>query len=267
MKQEMHDRERIKSRAQIIHDNAGAFGEPLQPADWKRLQNIEDTKEYKAREERFPGERDSDERDQLAGDLVDDDELRIFGAVSAGDAGCGGDADEGDEGGCDDSCPSASVRRNARKDQRPGEDSEDRSPSTGAGLEAAGAEKSRDESCPKRTAGMRRRRGAGAMVRGYGFALALFQDQLSVSSGSWGRISSSASVSVEVTGITYAPLAHLPRSIERQRSLQKGKSGPADFTGFLQIGQRSLREDLRGIGDFRGQRSDYRDEILNRAKC
>ena len=41
-------------------------------------------------------------------------------------------------------------------------------------------------------------------------------------------------------GITYWPLAHLPRSMVRQRSLQKGNSGSELFTGFLQIGQRNL---------------------------
>ena len=46
--------------------------------------------------------------------------------------------------------------------------------------------------------------------------------------------------------MTYFPLAHLPRSIVRQRSLQKGDSGSALLTGFLQIGQRSLTA-LRGI--------------------
>lgn len=52
-----------------------------------------------------------------------------------------------------------------------------------------------------------------------------------------------------VTGdeITYAPLAHLPRSMMRQRSLQKGKSASVLFTAFLQMGQRSLRVRLRGI--------------------
>lgn len=47
--------------------------------------------------------------------------------------------------------------------------------------------------------------------------------------------------------ITYSPLAHLPRSIRRQRSLQKGNSESELFTGFLQIGQRRLMERLRGI--------------------
>ena len=41
-------------------------------------------------------------------------------------------------------------------------------------------------------------------------------------------------------GITYAPLAHLPRSMKRQRSLQKGKSGSVVFTVFRQMGQRSF---------------------------
>jgi len=54
-----------------------------------------------------------------------------------------------------------------------------------------------------------------------------------------------------VTGdeITYPPLAHLPKSIRRHRSLQKGKSASAVFVGFLQMGQRSLMELLRGMGD------------------
>jgi len=65
---------------------------------------------------------------------------------------------------------------------------------------------------------------------------------------------------MSVTGdeMTYPPLAHLPRSIRRQRSLQKGKSGSAAFVGFLQIGQRSLMVLLRGIFDGRGQRFDCR---------
>lgn len=98
----MHDCKRINPRAQIIHYDAGAFGEPLQPPDGKRLQNIEDTEKYKAREKRFPSERDADERDKLAGDFIDDDELGVFYASCAGDYGCGGNAEEGDERGAQD---------------------------------------------------------------------------------------------------------------------------------------------------------------------
>src|ERR1019366_1346596 len=45
----MHDGERIKSRSQVVHHNAGALGQPLQSPNWKRLPNIEDTEENKAR--------------------------------------------------------------------------------------------------------------------------------------------------------------------------------------------------------------------------
>jgi hypothetical protein len=69
-----------------------------------------------------------------------------------------------------------------------------------------------------------------------------------------------------VTGdeITYAPLAHLPRSMRRQRSLQKGKSGSELLTDFLQIGQRSLTVRFRGMevlivkADCRRQIIDFR---------
>ena len=49
------------------------------------------------------------------------------------------------------------------------------------------------------------------------------------SSSGPGKFCSSASSEISVTGeeTTYCPLAHLPRSISRQRSLQKGKSSPA----------------------------------------
>src|SRR4029077_14067869 len=65
------------------------------------------------------------------------------------------------------------------------------------------------------------------------------------SSGMSSRTASSASATGDE--ITYAPLAHLPRSIRRQRSLQKGKSVSVAFVGFLQIGHRSLMGRLRGI--------------------
>jgi len=39
---------------------------------------------------------------------------------------------------------------------------------------------------------------------------------------------------------TYWPLAHLPKSISRHRSLQKGKSSDAFATGFLHVGHLSF---------------------------
>jgi len=50
----MHDGERVQARSQIVYNNSGAFRKPLQSPDRKRLQNIEDTKEYKAGKKRFP---------------------------------------------------------------------------------------------------------------------------------------------------------------------------------------------------------------------
>jgi hypothetical protein len=50
--------------------------------------------------------------------------------------------------------------------------------------------------------------------------------------------------------MTYPPLAHLPRSITRQRSLQKGNSASVFLTIFLQIGQWSLRERFRGMAEL-----------------
>src|SRR6202030_3671146 len=89
----------------------------------------------------------------------------------------------------------------------------------------------------------KRRRDAGATVagdrRGRGFHGVSSSSRLSC------RIASSASVTGDE--ITYAPLAHLPRSIRRQRSLQKGKSASSAFAGFLQIGQRSLMGRLLDI--------------------
>lgn len=78
MKQEMHDYERVETCSEIVYNDADTFGEPFQSPDWERFQNIEDTEEYKAREKRFPGERDGNERDELARDFVDHDELGIF---------------------------------------------------------------------------------------------------------------------------------------------------------------------------------------------
>jgi len=74
----MHDDERVDPRSQVIHHNAGALGQTLQSPNRKRLPNIEDTEEYKAREKSFPSERDGDERHQLPGDFIDDDELWIL---------------------------------------------------------------------------------------------------------------------------------------------------------------------------------------------
>src|ERR1700732_374135 len=108
-------------------------------------------------------------------------------------------------------------------------------------MQAADSEESRDQRCPDRGARLGRprysQRGAGATVG------------LHDSSSSSSRLRSLMASSASLTGdeITYPPLAHLPRSITRQRSLQKGKSGSELLTDFLQIGQRSLTVRFRGM--------------------
>jgi hypothetical protein len=44
--------------------------------------------------------------------------------------------------------------------------------------------------------------------------------------------------------MTYPPLAHLPKSMVRQRSLQNGNSGSLFSTILRQMGQRRLRTDF-----------------------
>ena len=116
--------------------------------------------------------------------------------------------------------------------QRPHDNRGHRSPGAGAGLEASRAKESCDQRGPERSSGTWQATSGGGFIT------------LRPHRGCLRRTASSASVTGDE--ITYAPLAHLPRSIRRQRSLQKGKSASADFTGFLQIGQRSLMERLRG---------------------
>jgi hypothetical protein len=89
----MHRNERENPCRQIIEDDSGAFWKLLQLPHRRRLDDIECSKKYKTREQSFPRQRDSDERDELTGDFVDDYELGIFGGGGAGHAGGGGDAD------------------------------------------------------------------------------------------------------------------------------------------------------------------------------
>jgi hypothetical protein len=56
-----------------------------------------------------------------------------------------------------------------------------------------------------------------------------------------GGAKSTSSGSLIGVEITYPPLAHLPRSIKRQRSLQKGNPGSERKTILRQVGQRKLR--------------------------
>ena len=76
--------------------------------------------------------------------------------------------------------------------------------------------------------------------------------QFQSSSGCFGKSCNSISSEMSFTGedTTYCPLAHLPRSMRRQRSLQKGKSSAVRSTAFLQMGQLNFNLRLRGTTQF-----------------
>ena len=88
----MHNDESIQSRPQVIDDDSDAFWQALQLPHRRWLQNIEDTKKYKAREKSFPSEGDSNQRDQLTGDFVNHHKLRIFQARRTPSPGGGGNS-------------------------------------------------------------------------------------------------------------------------------------------------------------------------------
>ena len=78
MQKKLHDGQTIEPGRDIVHHNPGAFGQYFELPHRERLHDVERSKKYKARQKRFPSERRANERNQLAGGFVDDDELRVF---------------------------------------------------------------------------------------------------------------------------------------------------------------------------------------------
>ena len=140
----MHDCERINSRSQVIYHDTSSLWQPLQSPNRKRLPHIEGTKEYKAREKGFPCEGNGNQRNQLPRDLVDDNELRVFGAMSACDPGGSGDSNDGYGCGGYERRPGTARWRDAGAGQRPQQQRRQRTPRSGTGLQAAHAEECRD---------------------------------------------------------------------------------------------------------------------------
>src|ERR1700751_4852714 len=146
----MHRNERENPRRNIVEYDPGAFWKSLQLSDQRRLHDIEDSKKYKTGGKSFPCERDSDERDQLSGDFVDDYELGIFGGGSAGHAGGGGDADQDDESGEGEGNRDLQRRRYAIDGCSPDQDRRGGGPCSWAGMEAADSTEGRDQRGPER---------------------------------------------------------------------------------------------------------------------
>src|SRR5437660_6069768 len=67
----------VDPRTHVIDHDAYSFRETFEMAYRRRLHDIEPSKKYKAEQQRFPCYRCRDKRDELTGNLVDDNELRI----------------------------------------------------------------------------------------------------------------------------------------------------------------------------------------------
>ncbi len=202
----MHHDQSVKASAHIVDHNSRAFRQSLQlPHRW-RLHNIEPSKKYKARQQTFPRSRRRDQCDELAGNFVNHHELRVFNGCGSRHDGCRGNSN-GDCEQCQCGCrPRLPQRRNFARQQPPQEHGSRRTPGSRPRLHPSGPEKCRDQRCPERS----RRPSLGSL-----FIVWIVDSNPELSSEvSWGG-----------EEITYAPLAHCPRSIVRHRSLQKGNSG------------------------------------------
>jgi len=152
MQQKLHPHQDVDPCRNIVQHNAGAFRQPLQLPHRRRLDDIEGSKKYKARQKSFPREGDGNQSDQLSSDLINDDALWIFAPRSAGDLSrCGNSNQRGEHG------KRARDRRAQRRSERlskgnPKQDSRSRSPRSGAGSQIADAKESRSRGRPKRSA-------------------------------------------------------------------------------------------------------------------
>ena len=93
----MHNEKRIQSRSDVIKDDAGAFRQTLQLAYRGWFQYVKESEENQADQKTLPGERHTDQRDELACRFVDDNPLRIFFPASARHCSSCGDPDSDDD--------------------------------------------------------------------------------------------------------------------------------------------------------------------------
>jgi len=148
----LHYYESIDSRGDVVEHDSGAFWKFLQLSNGRGLDDIERSKKYKTSEKSFPRDGDSDEGDELPGDFVDYDELRIFGGGGPSHLSGGGDADQDHDEGESDSRRSAGGWRQGVGERVPQQHRCDRAPCARAGAQATDAEESGHQRCPEGTA-------------------------------------------------------------------------------------------------------------------
>ena len=78
MKYDLHHSQPVKAGPHVINHNAHSLGQAFELAYRRRLDDIERSKKYKAQQQRLPRRRRRNQSDELAGDFVDDNELRVF---------------------------------------------------------------------------------------------------------------------------------------------------------------------------------------------
>ena len=105
MQQELHYHERINAGSDIINHNPSSFGKSLQLPHRRRFQNIEATKKYKAHDQGFPRDRSEQERNPLAGDFIDNHDLRVLEPGCSRDCSCRRNAE------CDDDYDQRAQKR------------------------------------------------------------------------------------------------------------------------------------------------------------
>ena len=235
----MHHCQSVYSGRDVVEHDPGALWQSFQLPHRRRLDDIEGSEKYKARRRDLPCERNGDQRDELAGNFVDHDECGIFAGRGPGNVGGGGYADQDDDGREGDAAGSAQGRGECRRQQphRSTVAAEPQVPGPGRRrpMPKKVAIRRGPERCAARRPGSRARVAGRLTVRCLGvFRVFVVLNQL---------------LQRPLPGeeITYSPLAHFPRSIRRQRSLQKGKSGSVACHRFL--ADRALQFDaLRGMG-------------------
>ncbi len=153
----------IQAGGYIIEHDAPACGEFFELADREGFGDIEKAEEDESDEGVTPVGVAAEEGDSLAGNFVDDDELRVVAAGLAGDDGRGGDAEKKREGDGGDEREEQGLRSGVSElgAGEPEQDGGDGAPGAGTGLAEAGAEEGGDGPGPEGFVG-------GGFCTGYG---------------------------------------------------------------------------------------------------
>ena len=99
MQHQLHHGQSHRAGSHIIDHDTHSFGKSFEQAHRGRLDDIEPSKKYKAQQQRLPRDWSRDQGDELAGNFVDHDKLRIFQTAGPCDASGGGNSDKYGDGG------------------------------------------------------------------------------------------------------------------------------------------------------------------------